>query len=220
MSYPHQPVDAPPRPSADLDPRRVRSQDRLLDAATELLLSGGVEAVTVDSVSRRSGVARTTLYRNFGTITELLAAAFERLIPPIEPAPETKSLREQLVEVLVRKAAAFEQAPFQWALFTWSSLHQSGSDADASSATGGAPATQALRARLISHYRQPFDAILNSAEGRAKFGELDVTLAVAQLLGPLLFLQLSGQRPATPADCEHIVDSFLAARTSEPAVSA
>lgn len=215
MRHPNQPVEAPLRASPELDPRRARSRDRLLDAATELLASGGVEAVTVDSVTRRSGVARTTLYRNFGNITELLAAAFERLIPPIEPAPETESLRDQLIEVLVRKTAVFEQAPLQWALFTWSGLQRTASSADASPAATSTPATQALRARLISHYRQPFDSILNSAEGRAKLGELDVTLAVAQLLGPIIFLQLSGQRPTTFADCENIVDNFLTAHTKK-----
>lgn len=219
MSHPYQPVDPPPRMPAEPDPRRARSQDRLLDAATDLLVSGGVEAVTVDSVTRRSGVARTTLYRNFGNITELVATAIERLIPTIEPAPATESLRDQLVEVLVRKTAAFEQTPIRWALFTWSGLQQTPStdkpSTDAAAATVEAPATQALRARLISHYRQPFDSILNSAEGRAKLGELDITLAVAQLLGPLVFLRLSGQRPTTAADCERIVDSFLAAHVRE-----
>lgn len=213
MSHTAQPVDTAPRSVAEPDPRRARSQDRLLDAATELLASGGVEAVTVDSVTRRSGVARTTLYRNFGTITELLAAAFERLIPRVEPAPETESLRDQLVEVLVRKTAAFEQAPLQRALFTWSGLQRTTNTPEGSAAGVGASATQALRARLISHYRQPFDAIINSAEGRATLGELDVSLAVAQLLGPIVFLQLSGERPATSADCERIVDGFLTAQT-------
>lgn len=215
MSHPNQSVGSSPRPAVEPDPRRARSQDRLLDAATELLASGGVDAVTVDSVTRRSGVARTTLYRNFGTITELLAAAFERLIPPIEPAPETASLRDQLIEVLLRKTAAFEQLPLQWALLTWSGLQPTANIPDGSSAATSTPATQALRARLISHYRQPFDAIINSPEGRAKFGELDVTLAVAQLLGPIVFLQLSGQRPTTSSDCEHIVDSFLTAHTTK-----
>ncbi|MBY4576208.1 TetR family transcriptional regulator, partial [Gordonia paraffinivorans] len=38
--------------SDDVDPRRVRSRQRLLDAAVTLLNSGGVEAVTVEAVTR------------------------------------------------------------------------------------------------------------------------------------------------------------------------
>ena len=61
--------------SDDVDPRRVRSRQRLLDAAVTLLNSGGVEAVTVEAVTRLSRVARTTLYRHFESSTDLVAAA-------------------------------------------------------------------------------------------------------------------------------------------------
>lgn len=40
------------------DPRLARSRNRLLDAATHLLSTGGVEAVTVEAVTRMSRVAR------------------------------------------------------------------------------------------------------------------------------------------------------------------
>ncbi|MGV7807497.1 helix-turn-helix domain-containing protein, partial [Mycobacterium kansasii] len=49
----------------DVDPRRLRSRTRLLDAATKLLNAGGIEAVTIDAVTKASKVARTTLYRHF-----------------------------------------------------------------------------------------------------------------------------------------------------------
>lgn len=49
----------------DVDPRRARSRNRLLDAAAALLTSGGIEAVTVDAVTKASKVAKTTLYRHF-----------------------------------------------------------------------------------------------------------------------------------------------------------
>ena len=64
---------------ADLDqadPRLARSRARLLDAATHLLATGGIDAVTIDAVTRTSKVARTTLYRHFGSSTHLLAATF------------------------------------------------------------------------------------------------------------------------------------------------
>lgn len=52
----------------DVDPRRLRSRTRLLDAATKLLNAGGIEAVTIDAVTKASKVARTTLYRHFSAI--------------------------------------------------------------------------------------------------------------------------------------------------------
>lgn len=56
----------------DEDPRKQRSRSRLLDAATTLLAEGGVDAVTIDAVTKLANVARATLYRHFDSGTELL----------------------------------------------------------------------------------------------------------------------------------------------------
>ncbi|MFD3041184.1 MULTISPECIES: TetR/AcrR family transcriptional regulator, partial [Mycobacteriaceae] len=69
----------------DVDPRRTRSRTRLLDAAANLLKTGGIEAVTIDAVTKASKVARTTLYRHFNSSSQLLAATFERLLPQVIP---------------------------------------------------------------------------------------------------------------------------------------
>src|SRR6202007_1820534 len=59
-------VDSEAGSDEEVDPRWVRSRTRLLDAAAGLLRAGGIEAVTIDAVTRESRVARTTLYRHFG----------------------------------------------------------------------------------------------------------------------------------------------------------
>jgi hypothetical protein len=68
------------------DPRPARSRARLLEAAAAFLRSGGPSAVTVDAVTRGANVARATLYRHFPSGNDLLAAAFNSLIPPA-PTP-------------------------------------------------------------------------------------------------------------------------------------
>ena len=70
------------------DPRRARSQGKLLDAAASLLLSGGAAAVTVDAVTRLSGVARTTLYRNFPSRDDLVRALYEIALARLGHATE------------------------------------------------------------------------------------------------------------------------------------
>src|ERR1039458_3180617 len=47
-----------------VDSRVRRSRDRVLTTAFELLSEGGVGGFTVDEVARRSGVAKTTIYRH------------------------------------------------------------------------------------------------------------------------------------------------------------
>jgi AcrR family transcriptional regulator len=53
-------------------------RERLVSAAYELFAHNGVQAVGVDAIIERSGVARQTLYRHFGSKQELALAFLER----------------------------------------------------------------------------------------------------------------------------------------------
>jgi AcrR family transcriptional regulator len=70
---PRKPVPLPPSP-AELSVAR----ERLLDTAADLFYRDGIRAVGVDLVVERSGVAKTSLYRHFGSKDDLIAAVLER----------------------------------------------------------------------------------------------------------------------------------------------
>ncbi|MBP1860253.1 TetR/AcrR family transcriptional regulator [Rhizobium herbae] len=53
-------------------------RDRILATASELFYRRGVRAVGVDLVVEKSGVAKTSLYRHFGTKDDLIAAFLKR----------------------------------------------------------------------------------------------------------------------------------------------
>ncbi len=57
-------------------PRRDEpsARERLIDAVAELFYRDGVRAVGVDTVSERSGVSKSSLYRTFASKDELIAA--------------------------------------------------------------------------------------------------------------------------------------------------
>ncbi|ORB22918.1 TetR family transcriptional regulator [Mycolicibacterium monacense DSM 44395] len=190
----------------DVDPRLQRSRARLLDASARLLSTGGVEAVTVDAVTRASRVAKTTLYRHFGGATELLAATFERILPQVIPPPATGPLRDRLIELLSRQATLLDEAPLHLTLLAWVSL---GPEQSSDAHHSGAVARNSLRAKVIEQYRQPFDQLLESPQARAELGDFDLTLGLAQLLGPLLFGRLTGIRAIDRDDCIRIVDDFF-----------
>jgi AcrR family transcriptional regulator len=53
-------------------------RERLVTAAYDLFARNGVQAVGVDAIIERSGVARQTLYRHFGSKQDLVLAFLER----------------------------------------------------------------------------------------------------------------------------------------------
>lgn len=59
-------------------PMRKGSEDKLLDAADDLMFRSGIEATSVDAVLARAGVSAATLYRGFRSKEALVAAALER----------------------------------------------------------------------------------------------------------------------------------------------
>jgi len=167
-----------------------------------------VEAVTIDAVTKASKVARTTLYRHFQSSSHLLAATFERLLPQVTtPVPTSGPLRDQLIELLSRQAALFNDAPLHVTTLAWLSLGPTGptNEADDRHTSG------ALRARVVEQYRQPFDAILSSPTAQAELENFDRELALCQLVGPVAFARMTGIRAITHDDCVNLVDGFLAA---------
>jgi AcrR family transcriptional regulator len=59
-------------------PNASDARERLLTAAYELFARHGVQAVGVDAIIERSGVARQTMYRHFGSKQELVLAFLAR----------------------------------------------------------------------------------------------------------------------------------------------
>ncbi|CAN7242947.1 TetR/AcrR family transcriptional regulator [Mycolicibacterium frederiksbergense] len=195
------------------DPRPARSRARLLEAATALLRAGGPSAVTVDAVIRASNVARATLYRHFPSGNDLLAAAFHALIPPAPLPPEGGTLRDRLIAALDGFATLIAEAPVSLAATSWLAL---GGGLDPSWWSKGdrdteSDAVRTLRERVAEQYAEPFDAIFDSPDAVAAFGDVDRMQAVALLAGPILLGKLS---TLTDFDYRTVarmaVDGFLA----------
>jgi AcrR family transcriptional regulator len=80
------------------DPRRARTRACVLEATVELLLEQGCERMTLDAVAERSGVARSTIYRNWGDRSALIMEAVDCALPDGHEH-DTGSLTGDLAEV-------------------------------------------------------------------------------------------------------------------------
>lgn len=59
------------------DPRVVRSRNAVADATLDLLVELGYSGLTIDAVSKRSGVARSTIYRHYSSVAEMVMGAVQ-----------------------------------------------------------------------------------------------------------------------------------------------
>lgn len=193
------------------DPRPARSRARLLEAATALLRSGGPSAVTVDAVTRAANVARATLYRHFPSGNDLLAAAFNSLIPPAPMPSEDGPLRDRLITLVVAWGQSIAEAPGMVTAMSWLAL---GPDLEQlpearQGRTADSPAVSTLRERIAQQYAAPFDAVFDSPEA-AELGDIDRTRAIALLIGPVVLGRLSTLPDFDYRECARAaVDGFL-----------
>ncbi len=78
-------------------PRDTAVDQRVLDVACDLLLTGGYAGLNVDEVAERAAVAKTTLYRRWPTKDHLAVAVVTRTILPVA-VPDTGDLYHDLTE--------------------------------------------------------------------------------------------------------------------------
>lgn len=97
-------------PMTTEDPRVAHTRSVVVAAAAELLAEEGFERLTMDELAKRSGVARSTIYRNWPDRHLLLVAAFNAA-SPFEPPPDTggvatdlRAVAERLSNVLTNEA--------------------------------------------------------------------------------------------------------------------
>src|SRR5256885_8814634 len=60
------------------NPAAPSARERILEASYDLFAHQGVQAVGIDAIIQRSGVARQTLYRHFDSKQDLVLAFLER----------------------------------------------------------------------------------------------------------------------------------------------
>jgi TetR/AcrR family transcriptional regulator of autoinduction and epiphytic fitness len=183
---------------SELDPRVARSRARVLDAVASLLVEKGVGEVTVDAVMARSGVARATVYRHWPTREALVLAGLRHLLPtPVPRMAPAGTLRERLASFLGELARQMAVEP--WAHAVPTLLEAARRD----------PSIAEVTQRFVEERRAPLRTALSEAVEDGTLPGVNVEIALAQLLGPLVYRRLISSEPIDEALCATIVDDFL-----------
>jgi len=94
---PAQPEE-PKAPRRKGRPRDASADERILAAATQLILTRGFDNMTVDEVAAMARAGKATVYRRWAGKEDLAFAALEQLYSTELPLPDTGSIRSDLRE--------------------------------------------------------------------------------------------------------------------------
>lgn len=167
------------------DPRRAKSRARVLEAAIEILHAEGLAGLTIEAVAARSGVAKTTIYRQFTDREELHFAAL-RSVACTPDLPST----DDLVGDVTTYCCGLNRF-----------LREGIAGAVLPTAMDGAERSSSLAALVHEFGVQRRFGLTSRLRAAQKTGDLDadadVDLLISQLVGPLFFRRFISRQPAT-----------------------
>lgn len=189
-------------------PRSEEAHRAALDTTVELLLEAGVEGVNLEEVAARSGVAKSTLYRHFGS-REVLIAKAARCCVVEHPTPDTGSLADDLRYLFGR----FADTPEERRVADLLPLLIDAAKRD--------PEMGELVSSVLAERKRPIRTVIQLAQLRGEISaDLDLDTALAMVIGPFTYRRLVEQREATPAFIEAVLTGAIAAlhaTASQPA---
>lgn len=169
------------------DPRRVKSRQRVLAAAVDLLREEGHAGLTIEAVAARSGVAKTTIYRQFADREELHLAAVHSVGCQIAMAHTAD---------LIADVAAFCQSLNQM-------LRTSDFGALLPTALDGAERSESFAGMMHEvgvQRRRVLGERLRLAQADGVLSvEVDLDLVTSQLVGTLFYRRFISRQPTGPA---------------------
>ena len=180
-------------------PRSQEAHDAAVGATIDVLIDAGVEGVTLEEVAKRSGVAKSTLYRHFGSKEQLVATAARGCVTE-HPTPDTGDLAEDLRILFTRYKETDDagRIPDLLPMLIDASLRD--------------PALREVVEELLAEKRQPIRTVLQLAQLRGEIGrDLDLEDALSIVLGPFSYRRLVERRATTPEFTDLVVRGAVAA---------
>jgi AcrR family transcriptional regulator len=160
----------------------------------------GYQGMSIEGVAARAGVGKTTIYRRWPSKEDLVVDAIEELIFDVQPR-DTGSIRDDLVDLLVQlqtvltSSRAGEVFPRMLP-----------------EVAAASPLGRAWLEKVIGPRFAMLGSMLSRAVDRGELpGSIDLEVARAMLVGPLIFWKLLRRLPRKGARerAERIVDGLL-----------
>lgn len=180
----------------EIDGRVEKSKQAVLATTFELLAKFGLSGVSVDEVSRRSGVAKTTIYRHWPSREALLMDACAQFKSSLS-VPNTGSLKGDL-EALAGEVVARLQHSSSTVMPSIIDVAERNEE------------LAALQAEIHAQTRGPLVTVIERAQQRRELAHSqDPRELIACILGPLLYRRFFSREPLDQAFAKRIVARAL-----------
>jgi len=168
-----------------------------------MLATDGYARLTLDQLAVRSGVAKTTVLRRWGSKAGITAAAVERLALQSTVVPDSGTLRNDLQALQHSAVDTFARGPGQ---FVPRLMREAGGDAEITD----------LLFTVIHTRRQAYRRVLALAVARGELAPtVDQELMIDLLIGPIWTRLLITRDPVTREFVNAVVDATLTAFSVE-----
>ena len=168
----------------------------VLEATVDVLSEGGFDTLSVREIAKRAEVHESSIYRRWGTKSNLVSDALLSRAGLEIPTPDTGSLREDLL-ALIRAVAAFISTPLG-ENFVRMALRQDLSNSDAA------------RDKYWTDRFTRGSVILDRAEDRGELrAGVDRFLTLELLVAPLYLRLLLTNEPLSDNILKRIVDMVM-----------
>jgi len=179
------------------DPRVTKSRARVLASAVEILRDEGLAGLTIEAVAARSGVAKTTIYRQFTDRDELHFAALQSVVCSPE-LPFTDDVVSDVVTYCCGLNRILREGPAGSVL---------------ASAIDGAERSESLAALTHEFGAQRRFGLTSRLRAAQKAGELaadaDLDMLISQLVGPLFMRRFISRQSASASFVGRHVTALL-----------
>ena len=157
-------------------PRSAKSHQAILRATLELLGEVGFEAMSIEAISTRAGVGKTTIYRRYSSKEELVADAIESIRQDVV-IPNTGNLWSDL-DLLIENAAQITLSP----------LGRQSVAMIISSAASDSQFAQIYWTKYLQPRREAFAVVIERAKTRNEIQtDLDSGLVFDSMSGIMLY---------------------------------
>jgi AcrR family transcriptional regulator len=180
-----------------VDERVQRSKEAVLKATFQLLTETGLGGLSVDEVSKRSGVAKTTIYRHWPSREALLLDACSKMGPKLD-LPDTGTLKGDIGELAAGIAERLRSKRFSSVLPSVIDAAERNSE------------IAAVHARLHAGIMAPLYSVIERARERGELPRNCVASElVATVVGPLFYRRWFSREPLDERFVKAVVDRAI-----------